>query len=81
LTQISPQHFHAFVPRLLHDVPLLLAALGGRGSKTSAQGMAAKLFGITRSTTGFSRFEYHTLLAKRRETNFDASFSGLNTKI
>jgi hypothetical protein len=26
------------VPGLLHDVPLMLAALGGRGSQTSAQG-------------------------------------------
>jgi hypothetical protein len=30
---IPPEHLHAFMPRLLHNVQLVLAALGGQGSE------------------------------------------------
>jgi len=45
LADIAAKHLHAFVARLLHDVALMLATLGSRGSKASAQRMAAELFG------------------------------------
>jgi len=44
------------VPGLLHDVPLMLATLGGRSSETGSQGIPAKIFG---RETGMSHGSLH----------------------
>jgi hypothetical protein len=51
LADIPPEHLHALMAGLLHDVPLMLATLGGRGSETGAQGVTAETF---RRETGMS---------------------------
>jgi hypothetical protein len=45
LADVAPEHLHAFVPGLLHDVPLMLAMLGCRDSETDAQRITSESSG------------------------------------